>query len=82
MASLAASYIEKVKLYDGNLIKLVTFGQPRTGDDVFAKAHDAQIPYSFRIVHGHDNIPHNPLNGFRHYRHHKSEVRHFFKLFF
>ncbi|XGW14646.1 hypothetical protein V3C99_000711 [Haemonchus contortus] len=74
MASLAASYIEKVKLYDGNLIKLVTFGQPRTGDNVFAKAHDAQIPYSYRVVHAHDIVPQSPPDGYRNYRHHKSEV--------
>ncbi|CAB3401816.1 unnamed protein product [Caenorhabditis bovis] len=32
MASIAASYIVKVGLYDGTQIKLVTLGQPRTGD--------------------------------------------------
>ncbi|VDO86443.1 unnamed protein product [Heligmosomoides polygyrus] len=74
MASLAASYIEKMKLFDGNLIKLVTFGQPRTGDKDFAAAHEAQIPYTFRVTHAHDVIPHSPAKGLRNYYHHKSEA--------
>ncbi|KAK6028486.1 triacylglycerol lipase, partial [Ostertagia ostertagi] len=74
MASLAASYIAKVKLFDGNMIKLVTFGQPRTGDADFATVHDSQIPYSFRVIHAHDVIPHSPPRGYHNYRHHKSEV--------
>ncbi|EYC33585.1 hypothetical protein Y032_0002g881 [Ancylostoma ceylanicum] len=74
MASLAASYIEKMKLFDGNRIKLVTFGQPRTGDKTFADAHGIQIPYSFRITHAHDVIPHVPPQGMKQYHHHKSEV--------
>ncbi|KAK5971553.1 Triacylglycerol lipase, partial [Trichostrongylus colubriformis] len=73
IASLAASYIEKVKLFDGNRIKLVTFGQPRTGDDEFASVHDLQIPYSFRVTHAHDVIPHSPPKGYHSYKHHKAE---------
>ncbi|KAK6745068.1 hypothetical protein RB195_011649 [Necator americanus] len=74
MASLAASYIEKMRLFDGNRIKLVTFGQPRTGDKAFAAAHGNQIPYTFRVTHSHDVIPHVPEENFRQYYHHKSEV--------
>lgn len=74
MASLAASYIEKMKIADGNRIKLVTFGQPRTGDRAFAKAVGEQIPYSFRVTHAHDVVPQFPPKGFRNYYHHRSEV--------
>ncbi|KAK6060849.1 triacylglycerol lipase [Cooperia oncophora] len=74
MASLASSYVVKTKLFDGNRIKLVTFGQPRTGNKDYADAHDAQVPYSFRVTHAHDTIPHNPPKGFHNYTHHKSEV--------
>ncbi|VDL72702.1 unnamed protein product [Nippostrongylus brasiliensis] len=74
MASLAASYIEKMKLFDGNRIKLVTFGQPRTGDIDFARAHDSQIPYTFRVTHAHDVVPHVPPQDVENYHHHKSEA--------
>ncbi|VDM85836.1 unnamed protein product [Strongylus vulgaris] len=81
MAALAASYIEKMKLFDGNNIKVVTFGQPRTGDRAFADAHGKQIelsklqiPYTFRVTHDHDIIPHLPVKGQKQYYHHKSEV--------
>ncbi|TKR77166.1 hypothetical protein L596_018186 [Steinernema carpocapsae] len=39
-------------------IKLVTFGQPRTGNVEFAAHHDLLVPYSFRLVHRHDIVPH------------------------
>ncbi|RCN47541.1 triacylglycerol lipase, partial [Ancylostoma caninum] len=74
MASLAASYIVKMQLFDGNKIKPVTFGQPRTGDKKFADAHGNQIPYSFRVTHDHDVVPHVPPEGLEQYHHHKSEV--------
>ncbi|VDO22796.1 unnamed protein product [Heligmosomoides polygyrus] len=64
----------KMKLFDGNRIKLITFGQPRTGDKDFAAAHEAQIPYTFRVTHAHDVIPHSPVKGLRNYYHHKSEA--------
>ncbi|KAJ1364084.1 hypothetical protein KIN20_024091 [Parelaphostrongylus tenuis] len=74
IASLAASYIEKMKVFDGDRIKLVTFGQPRTGDVDFAKAHGKQIPYSFRVTHSRDIVPHLPPKAVEHYYHHKSEI--------
>ncbi|KHJ81145.1 hypothetical protein OESDEN_19169 [Oesophagostomum dentatum] len=77
MAALAASYIEKMKLFDGNRMKLVTFGQPRTGDRTFAAAVGNQIPYTFRITHDHDVVPHLPIKGMKQYYHHKSEVSSF-----
>ncbi|VDK73646.1 unnamed protein product [Cylicostephanus goldi] len=41
-------------------IKLVTFGQPRTGDYDYADFHDAAFPYSYRVVSRHDPVPHTP----------------------
>ncbi|KIH53155.1 hypothetical protein ANCDUO_16726, partial [Ancylostoma duodenale] len=38
-----------------------------------------QIPYSFRVTHDHDVIPHSPPEGLAQYHHHKSEV-YFFHL--
>ncbi|RCN40805.1 triacylglycerol lipase, partial [Ancylostoma caninum] len=54
MASLAASHIVANGYVSASNVKLVTFGQPRTGDVDFAKAINAQGFYSFRIVHRRD----------------------------
>uniref|UniRef100_A0A8R1DML9 Lipase_3 domain-containing protein n=1 Tax=Caenorhabditis japonica TaxID=281687 RepID=A0A8R1DML9_CAEJA len=74
MASLAASYIVANKIQTGDKVKLVTFGQPRTGDADWAAAHDAQMAYSYRVTHNRDIVPHVPTEGFEGYKHHKSEV--------
>ncbi|KHJ80882.1 triacylglycerol lipase [Oesophagostomum dentatum] len=50
MAALAASYIEKMNLFDGNRMKLVTFGQPRTGDRTFAAAVGNQVNVKIVVV--------------------------------
>ncbi|CAJ0938884.1 unnamed protein product, partial [Mesorhabditis belari] len=76
MASLCAGYIVSVGYYDKNAVKLVTVGQPRIGDSTWAKWHDANVPYSVRVVHSHDVVPHLPLEDMG-YSHHMTEV--FFK---
>ncbi|TKR60253.1 hypothetical protein L596_027529 [Steinernema carpocapsae] len=43
-----------------NQVKLVTFGQPRVGNVDFAMKHDELVPYSFRVVHRLDIVPHLP----------------------
>ncbi|CAG9536311.1 unnamed protein product [Cercopithifilaria johnstoni] len=60
IASLAATRTVIQKLRTGKEIKLVTFGQPRTGDYQFALYHNAHIPFSFRLVHHFDLVPHMP----------------------
>ena len=42
---------------------LITFGQPRVGDEMFAKLHDAMIdPFrKLRFVNDKDPIPHVPV---------------------
>ncbi|ULT95389.1 hypothetical protein L5515_011368 [Caenorhabditis briggsae] len=74
MASLAASYIVKNGIATGDKVKLVTYGQPRTGTTPFAVAHDAQMAYSYRVTHNRDIVPHIPNEGMEDYKHHKSEV--------
>ncbi|CAI5449254.1 unnamed protein product [Caenorhabditis angaria] len=74
MASLAASFIVSNKLVTASNVKLITYGQPRTGNTDFANAHDAQLPYSFRLTHNRDVVPHIPNEGFEGYHHHKTEV--------
>ncbi|CAO4386935.1 unnamed protein product [Caenorhabditis nigoni] len=43
-----------------NKIKVHTFGEPRVGDIVFASYFTDMVPYSFRVVHHSDPIPHLP----------------------
>ncbi|KAK6746668.1 hypothetical protein RB195_000129 [Necator americanus] len=74
MASLAASYIVAAKLVPAANVELVTFGQPRTGNKEFSAAHDSQMPYSFRVTHWRDVVPHIPLEDMEGYYHHKFEA--------
>ncbi|CAJ0939757.1 unnamed protein product, partial [Mesorhabditis belari] len=73
MASLCASYIINVGYFEKNDVKLVTFGQPRTGDATWAKWHDENVPYSVRVTHSHDIVPHLPFGNMG-YNHHMTEV--------
>lgn len=75
MASLAASYIVANKIKTGDKVKLITYGQPRTGNTAWAVAHDAQMAYSYRVTHNRDVVPHIPEEGLEDYKHHKAEVR-------
>ncbi|XGW26429.1 hypothetical protein V3C99_007218 [Haemonchus contortus] len=74
MASLASSYIIAVNKVPPEQVKLVTYGQPRVGDYIYAMTHDRQMGYSFRVVHWRDLVPHVPPLYFMDYYHHKSEV--------
>uniref|UniRef100_A0AC35FXZ5 Fungal lipase-like domain-containing protein n=1 Tax=Panagrolaimus sp. PS1159 TaxID=55785 RepID=A0AC35FXZ5_9BILA len=74
MASLCAAEIVKSGYFSANKTKLITFGQPRTGNKDYAEAHDLLMNYSYRVVHANDIVPHLPTDGFENYRHHKSEV--------
>ncbi|PAV81959.1 hypothetical protein WR25_05853 [Diploscapter pachys] len=77
MASLAASYVGFNKLFPVSQIKMISLGQPRTGDSAYANAFDQLIPYAYRIVHAKDIVTHIPLKGQENFRHHKSEVSFF-----
>lgn len=75
IASIAASYVVHTGLYTGANVKLVTMGQPRTGDYDYALWHDKTFPYSFRIVHHKDIVPHIPPQyGKDELFHHRTEV--------
>ncbi|CAD5218413.1 unnamed protein product [Bursaphelenchus okinawaensis] len=74
MASIAAMDLVHMAKVPSEQVKLVTFGQPRTGDQKFAEDHDRLIPHTYRITHGRDIVPHVPPVGFEGYNHHTSEV--------
>lgn len=77
LASVCSSYMLKIGLATPDHLRLVTFGQPRTGDKDWAQWHDAtvirplphchnpllQFLYSYRIVHHKDIVPHIPPRG-------------------
>ncbi|KAK0411924.1 hypothetical protein QR680_005920 [Steinernema hermaphroditum] len=80
MASLCSATLIYLGQVSPDKVRLLTFGQPRVGDQAYADAHDALLLYSYRVVHNRDLVPHVPpeilpdnglLDG---YRHHKSEV--------
>lgn len=50
LASLAAIRTVLDGVRNSNQIKLITFGQPRTGDTTYAFNHDRLVPYSYRLV--------------------------------
>lgn len=49
----------QIKLGSDN-VQLMTFGQPRVGNAVFASYFAKYVPNTIRLVHGHDIVPHLP----------------------
>ncbi|CAJ0960616.1 unnamed protein product, partial [Mesorhabditis belari] len=73
MAAIAADYLAINYKPDMTKFKLMTFGEPRTGNASYATAHDARLPFSFRVVHNHDIVPQLPFQWMG-YHHHSVEV--------
>ena len=81
---MAAVQTVKLGLRQSDQVKLFTYGQPRVGDSTYAFNHDQLVPYSFRIVHQADIVPHVPkckqdssnrcVAGGKSYYHHGTEV--------
>ncbi|CAI5438352.1 unnamed protein product [Caenorhabditis angaria] len=66
LASLSASYIVGSKIVASKQVKVITFGEPRTGDSIYATMHDEMVPYNFRIVHNRDPITRLPKSEYYH----------------
>uniref|UniRef100_A0A7E4VPQ7 Lipase_3 domain-containing protein n=1 Tax=Panagrellus redivivus TaxID=6233 RepID=A0A7E4VPQ7_PANRE len=62
LASLASSMFayEHPTMAKPDEVFLITFGQPRVGNILYAAAHDKIVPNSWRLVHSHDIVPHLP----------------------
>uniref|UniRef100_A0A914ENU3 Fungal lipase-like domain-containing protein n=1 Tax=Acrobeloides nanus TaxID=290746 RepID=A0A914ENU3_9BILA len=73
-ASLAAALISSLNYTTPDKIKLITFGQPRTGDLGYSNNYPILVPYAYRVVHRQDAIAQLPPKEFLGYLHHKSEV--------
>ncbi|VDK18506.1 unnamed protein product [Anisakis simplex] len=74
MASIASTYIVSSGLFKASKVKLITFGEPRTGDHEFATVHGQLLYYTYRVVHQNDLVPHVPIKNYRGYYHHLYEV--------
>ncbi|TKR87393.1 hypothetical protein L596_011796 [Steinernema carpocapsae] len=74
LASLAGEFLVREGFVPDAQLKLITFGQPRVGDKAYSNSHDAQVTYSFRVVHYLDIVPHLPPRNFEKYFHHRYEV--------
>ncbi|RCN38606.1 triacylglycerol lipase [Ancylostoma caninum] len=60
IATITASYLVKWNMWTPENVRLITYGQPRTGDYDFATWHDATFPYAYRVIHHRDPVPHIP----------------------
>ncbi|KAK0406715.1 hypothetical protein QR680_018755 [Steinernema hermaphroditum] len=60
LASLSAVKAVKLGIRPPHFVSLVTFGQPRVGNSIFANNHNRLVPNSYRIVHNADVVPHLP----------------------
>ncbi|WKY09040.1 hypothetical protein Q1695_001859 [Nippostrongylus brasiliensis] len=60
LADVTASYLLKWNFWTPENLRLVTMGQPRTGDYDFAAWHDATFLYAYRIISYEDPVPNMP----------------------
>ncbi|WKY15857.1 hypothetical protein Q1695_000942 [Nippostrongylus brasiliensis] len=56
LASMTAVYLAKKEIVDKKLLRLLTFGEPRTGNVAFAKDVEENISFRFRVVKKNDFI--------------------------
>ncbi|VDM42206.1 unnamed protein product [Toxocara canis] len=64
LASIASAILSAQGYVSSDRIKLVTFGQPRMSDALFAQNHDRLVPHSFRLINKNDIIPTLPARAF------------------
>ncbi|CAJ0939897.1 unnamed protein product, partial [Mesorhabditis belari] len=72
MAGLCAGYLKQMGFADPSKIRLITYGEPRTGDAQYSTLLNS-LPYSYRVVHDNDWIPHVPFKN-ENYLHHGIEI--------
>ncbi|KAK5964812.1 Triacylglycerol lipase, partial [Trichostrongylus colubriformis] len=56
LASMTAVYLAKKKLVDSDSLRLLTFGEPRTGNVAFAKEVEENVPFRYRVVKRNDFV--------------------------
>uniref|UniRef100_A0A915Q474 Fungal lipase-like domain-containing protein n=1 Tax=Setaria digitata TaxID=48799 RepID=A0A915Q474_9BILA len=60
MASMTALYLTKLNIVPAELVRLVTFGEPRTGNMAFARAVEENVQFRYRVVHRNDLLTNMP----------------------
>ncbi|CAJ0576989.1 unnamed protein product, partial [Mesorhabditis spiculigera] len=73
MAALCAGFLANNGLVPAPQINLVDFGEPRTGNPVWAAQMDQLFPTAFRVIHDDDIVPHVPFLNMG-YQHHETEI--------
>ncbi|CAD5227651.1 unnamed protein product [Bursaphelenchus xylophilus] len=74
LASIATAEAIKVDGIKGDKVKLITFGEPRTGDAAYSKRYDDIVKYGYRVINSGDIVAQVPPKDFKGYAHHKTEV--------
>ncbi|CAJ0609806.1 unnamed protein product [Cylicocyclus nassatus] len=54
LASMTALYLARKEIVDKKLLRLITFGEPRTGNVAFAEAVEKYVKFRYRVVKGDD----------------------------
>uniref|UniRef100_A0A914M9Y0 Fungal lipase-like domain-containing protein n=1 Tax=Meloidogyne incognita TaxID=6306 RepID=A0A914M9Y0_MELIC len=75
LAAIAAAKLIQSKEIGPDKIKLVTFGQPRTGDSGFAAGMSKNLPFfNYRVTRARDLVVHVPPRTYEDYAHYKTEI--------
>ena len=53
---MTALYLVNQTLFASDRVKLVTFGEPRTGNYLFAKAVEQNLNFRYRVIHQNDAV--------------------------
>ncbi|KAE9550727.1 hypothetical protein FO519_006061 [Halicephalobus sp. NKZ332] len=62
LASMTALYLANSTNFNSDKIRLVTFGEPRTGNFLFAKAIETNLKFRYRVVNGNDIVTNTPAS--------------------
>jgi hypothetical protein len=73
LTGFAAPYISQMGYFDKTNIKMISFGEPPVGHGDFADRYPDLVPYSYRVTHRNDIVPHI-IPYAAGYRQHKNEV--------
>ncbi|VDK55282.1 unnamed protein product [Anisakis simplex] len=62
LASMTALYLVNETIFPADRVRLVTFGEPRTGNVAFARAVEENVRFRYRVVHANDLVTNLPTS--------------------
>uniref|UniRef100_A0AC34QDL7 Fungal lipase-like domain-containing protein n=1 Tax=Panagrolaimus sp. JU765 TaxID=591449 RepID=A0AC34QDL7_9BILA len=76
LASLAAFWLSASGIIPPMQLRMISFGEPKVGDEIYSKTYSKYVPLSFRVVNHLDLVPHVPdyPNNITGYVQHLTEV--------